>query len=157
MNHAKTNPLVKVASALLLALVLLVFYILWTHSKNYSDWLIIYGFAFLVSLFFTNPQKFPAVTSKKVIYSVFYIFYLFYTKTNIFQTNFEVASPDFWFKSRVAKIDNLFFVDEDGLVERLFQRTPGYYAITSLEDFLVPSEADIIFDGGGEGFLIFEL
>jgi len=86
-----------------------------------------------------------------------YIFYLFYTKTNIFQTNFEVASPDFWFKSRVAKIDNLFFVDEDGLVGRLFQRTPGYYAITSLEDFLVPSEADIIFDGGSEGFLIFEL
>ncbi|HHE54803.1 MAG TPA: Na+/H+ antiporter subunit E [Caldithrix abyssi] len=88
MNHAKTNPLVKVASALLLALVLLVFYILWTHSKNYSDWLIIYGFAFLVSLFFTNPQKFPAVTSKKVIYSVFYIFYLF---ISIVKSNFDVA------------------------------------------------------------------
>ena len=88
MNHSKTNPLLKIATALLLAFVLLGFYILWTHTLNWSDWLVFFIFAFFVAFFFSNPQKFPAITLKKVAYSVFYIFYLFIA---IVKSNFDVA------------------------------------------------------------------
>ncbi|MHB2155018.1 Na+/H+ antiporter subunit E [Calditrichota bacterium GD2] len=88
MNEVKTNPAVKLVSAVLLAAVLLLLYILWSHSRNVSDWAIIFIFAFLVSLVFTKPKKFPALTLKKIVYSVAYIFYLF---ISIVKSNFDVA------------------------------------------------------------------
>ncbi len=84
----KTNPFIRILNSILLAAVLLCFYILWTHSTNVGNLLVIYFFALVVSLFFTNPQKLPAITIKKIAYSVFYIFYLF---ISIVKSNFDVA------------------------------------------------------------------
>ncbi len=88
MEQTNVRLSVRLVNALLLAFVLLLFYLLWTHSSNQSDWLVIFAFAFLVAFFFTRASRLPALTLKKIGYSVFYIFYLF---ISIVKSNFDVA------------------------------------------------------------------
>ncbi|RLD16692.1 Na+/H+ antiporter subunit E [candidate division KSB1 bacterium] len=86
----KTSPsaFVKFLNAFIVAVALLVFYIAWTHTTIISNWIVAFITALLVSLLFVKADKLPAITPKKVIYSVIYIFYLF---IEIVKSNFDVA------------------------------------------------------------------
>lgn len=86
-----------------------------------------------------------------------YIFYLFYFKRNLFQTSFTISPVSFWHKSRVSRIDNVYFLDEKDLIRKLMKKEEGYYVFTWAEVSILSPEADIIYQGGKDGFYIFKI
>ncbi len=88
MEKTSPNAFIRLLNAFIVAVVLLIFYIAWTHVTLVGNWVVIFITAFIVSLLFVKAEKLPAVTPKKVIYSVIYIFYLFIA---IIKSNFDVA------------------------------------------------------------------
>jgi len=78
----------KLFTIFLVAVVLVVFYALWTHTTNPGNLIVIFVTALLVSTFFVKANKFPRITPKKVAYSIAYIFYLF---ISIIKSNLDVA------------------------------------------------------------------
>ncbi len=88
MEKTSPNAFIRILNAFIVAVVLLIFYIAWTHVTIVGNWVVIFITAFLVSLIFVQASELPKVTVKKVVYSVIYIFYLFIA---IVQSNFDVA------------------------------------------------------------------
>ncbi len=88
MEKTSPNAFIRILNAFIVAVVLLGFYIAWTHVTIVGNWVVIFITAFLVSLIFVQASELPKVTVKKVVYSVIYIFYLFIA---IVQSNFDVA------------------------------------------------------------------
>ncbi len=88
MEKTSPNAFIRILNAFIMAVVLLGFYIAWTHVTIVGNWVVIFITAFLVSLIFVQASELPKVTVKKVVYSVIYIFYLFIA---IVQSNFDVA------------------------------------------------------------------
>jgi len=78
----------KLVTILLAAVVLTIFYVLWTHATNIGNLVVVFITALLVSFFFVKAKRLPRVTPKKVIYSIAYIFYLFIA---IIKSNWDVA------------------------------------------------------------------
>ncbi len=88
MEKNSPNTLIKILNAFIVAVVLLVFYIAWTHVTIIGNLVVVFITAFIVSLLFVHAEQLPALTIKKIVYSVIYIFYLF---ISIVQSNFDVA------------------------------------------------------------------
>ncbi len=88
MEKTSPNTFVRILNAFIVALVLLTFYIAWTHVTIVGNLVVVFITAFIVSLLFVHSSQLPALTIKKIIYSVIYIFYLF---ISIVQSNFDVA------------------------------------------------------------------
>lgn len=77
--------LLKIA---VVSVILVAFYVLWTHSLNPGNLIVISVTAVLVSAFFTSSVSLPAVTPKKIGYSIVYIGYMFIA---IVQATLDVA------------------------------------------------------------------
>lgn len=88
MEKTSPNAFIRILNAFIVAVVLLIFYIAWTHVTLIGNWVVIFITALIVSLLFVPASKPPAITFKKIVYSVIYIFYLFIC---IVQSNFDVA------------------------------------------------------------------
>jgi multicomponent Na+:H+ antiporter subunit E len=88
MENTSRSPVLKIVNAFIVALVLLIFYIAWTHVTLIGNWVVIFITAFIVSLAFVKGEKLFVVTPKKIIYSIIYLFYLF---IEIVKSNFDVA------------------------------------------------------------------
>ena len=78
----------KLVTVMLVAIVLTIFYILWTHATNVGNLAVVFVTALLVSFFFVKARTIPRITPKKVVYSIAYIFYLFIA---IIKSNWDVA------------------------------------------------------------------
>ncbi len=78
----------KIFTVLLVAIVLVVFYLMWTHSTDPGNLIVISVSALLVSALFTQAKTLPRLTPKKIIYAVAYLFYLF---ISIIKSNLDVA------------------------------------------------------------------
>ncbi len=76
------------AVRLMVALVLTIFYIIWTHNTRGTDGLVIFLLALFVSWGFVYSRGFPRITPRKIGYAVFYILYLF---KEIVKANLDVA------------------------------------------------------------------
>lgn len=82
------NTFKKAINVLLVAIILVVFYALWTHATNIGTLAVVSITALLVSVLFVKTQNTPSITTKKVVYSIAYIFYLFIA---IIKSNLDVA------------------------------------------------------------------
>ncbi len=88
MIQNSKRSLRRVVPVVSLAVVLALFYLIWTHSTNTGNLILIFISALFVAALFSSAQSFPAVTPKKIIYSILYVFYLF---ISIIKSNFDVA------------------------------------------------------------------
>lgn len=73
---------------LIVSVMLVSFYIIWTHSLNIGNIAVISIAALLSSALFVGPGKLPSVTPKKIVYSIVYIGYMFIA---IVQSTMDVA------------------------------------------------------------------
>ncbi|MBN2790692.1 MAG: Na+/H+ antiporter subunit E [Candidatus Delongbacteria bacterium] len=64
------------------------FYFIWTGTKDLNNIMIMFGFSLIVSVVFRNYLRSPILNPKKIIYSIWYIFYLF---IEIIKANLDVA------------------------------------------------------------------
>ncbi len=78
----------KLFVIVLVAVVLVGFYVAWTHTTDAGNLLVIGGMALVVSALFVRTGKLPRITPKKVAYSIAYIGYLFVA---IVKSNLDVA------------------------------------------------------------------
>jgi multicomponent Na+:H+ antiporter subunit E len=78
----------KFITVVLVAVVLVLFYMAWTHVTDAGNLMIIGGMALVVSALFVRTGKFPRITLKKIAYSIAYIGYLFVA---IVRSNLDVA------------------------------------------------------------------
>lgn len=88
MHNGSINKSYRLLNAFLTAVVLVALYILWTGSTGISDVLIVSVAALLVSLIFTRAAGALKITPRRVLYSIAYIFYLFW---DIVRANLDVA------------------------------------------------------------------
>lgn len=63
-------------------------YFLWTQTTNTGNLLLTGGVALIISLIFHRQLSVPAVTIKKIVYSIWYIIFLF---IEIIKANMDVA------------------------------------------------------------------
>ena len=70
------EKLEKVVRTVIVAAILVGFYIAWTHSVIPGNLLVISIAALLTAAFFTGSNGLPAVTPKKIAYSIVYIGYM---------------------------------------------------------------------------------
>jgi len=83
-----TFSLARLLVLVSLAVVLALFYAIWTHSTDPGNLSIIFLTALLVAVFFSDARKMPALTPRKVFYSLAYILFLI---KEIIKSNFDVA------------------------------------------------------------------
>ncbi len=89
MDRGKSNRPERFFTVVLVAAALVLLYILWTHSTDGGNLIVISIAALLVSAFFVRARNFPHFTPKRIAYGIAYIPYLF---AQIVKANLDVAS-----------------------------------------------------------------
>ncbi len=82
------SSLEKFIVVILVAVVLVVFYVAWTHTTDTGNLAVIGALALVSSALFVRTSRFPRITPKKIAYSIAYIGYLFVA---IVKSNLDVA------------------------------------------------------------------
>ena len=78
----------KVVRVIFSTVILTIFYYIWTRTGNINNLIVTASLAFLVSLIYSNYLRSPILHPKKLVYALFYVFYLFY---EIIKANIDVA------------------------------------------------------------------
>ena len=89
MEREKGTGLERFAAALFVAAALVILYVLWTHSTDGKNLIVISVTAILISLFFVRARRVPRITPRRIVYGLAYIPYLF---AQIVKANLDVAS-----------------------------------------------------------------
>ena len=89
MERETGNRPERFITVVLVAAVLVLLYILWTHSTDGGNLIVISITALLVSALFTRSRRPPRITPKRIAYGIAYIPYLF---VQIVKANLDVAS-----------------------------------------------------------------
>lgn len=88
MDKNSASPIERFLNVILVSLLLVILYALWTGSVDKGDLLVIGVTALLVSAFFVSARRFPRITPKRILYGIAYIPYLF---ISIVKANLDVA------------------------------------------------------------------
>ena len=78
----------KAVRVIFSTVILTLFYYIWTRTSNINNLIVTASLAFLVSLIYSNYLRSPILHPKKLVYALFYVFYLFY---EIIKANIDVA------------------------------------------------------------------
>lgn len=78
----------KTATIILHALILVLLYVVWTHTTSAGNIAVMSVAALLAAVFFSQTDRFPRLSLKKIVYAVFYIGYVFIA---IIKSNLDVA------------------------------------------------------------------
>ena len=78
----------KAVRVIFSTVILTLFYYIWTRTGNINNLIVTASLAFLVSLIYSNYLRSPILHPKKLVYALFYVFYLFY---EIIKANIDVA------------------------------------------------------------------
>ena len=89
MERKSNNRLERLFTVVLAAFALVLLYMLWTHSTDGGNLIVISVTALLISVFFVRARRFPRITPKRIAYGLAYIPYLF---IQIVRANLDVAS-----------------------------------------------------------------
>jgi multicomponent Na+:H+ antiporter subunit E len=88
MNAETGNIFGRFLAKLLVAVVLVGFYALWTHSTDWRNLTIISSVALIASFGFARPAGMPRISPKRISYAIAYLPYL---ALAILKANFDVA------------------------------------------------------------------
>ncbi|MFH1601751.1 MAG: hypothetical protein ABIB61_02220 [Candidatus Shapirobacteria bacterium] len=86
-----------------------------------------------------KEEKRPIYFSTKKIQP--YIFDLFYQPRLISGLDYDVAEPSFWHESRLSRIENIYFLNQEEVINKANNKEPGVYVLAV--------------DGQSEGFVLF--
>jgi len=88
-----------------------------------------------------------------------YIFYLFYQPQLVSSISNDVAPPSLWHQSRLSRIKNFYFINDQGLKNYIDSRQHGVYAVDSKQKDLIPNgtEFETISVDGIAMFYTFEI
>jgi multicomponent Na+:H+ antiporter subunit E len=89
MERKIENRLERLFTVVLTALALVLLYMIWTHSTDRENLIVISVTSLLISAFFVRTRRFPRITPKRIAYGLAYIPYLF---AQIVKANLDVAS-----------------------------------------------------------------
>lgn len=89
MERKSDNGLERIFTAVLTATALVLLYVLWTHSTDRGNLIVISMAALIISVIFVRARRFPRITPKRIAYGLAYIPYLF---VQIVKANLDVAS-----------------------------------------------------------------
>lgn len=89
MERESDNRLERFFMVVLTAFALVLLYVLWTHSTDRGNLLVMSVTALIISALFVRAGRFPRITPKRIAYGFLYIPYLF---VQIVRANLDVAS-----------------------------------------------------------------
>ena len=89
MERKSDRSIERFFAAVAVAIALILLYVLWTHSADRGNLIVISLTALLISFFFVRARRFPRITPRRIAYGIAYIPYLF---IQIVRANIDVAS-----------------------------------------------------------------
>ena len=78
----------KILKIMFSSILFTLFYFIWTGTKDINNLLIMFALSLIVSIIFRNHLRSPIFNPKKIIYSLWYIIFLF---IEIIKANLDVA------------------------------------------------------------------